>query len=563
MSPDRLGRFEILSVLGEGGSSVVYAAKDVDREVALKVLHPDATLEPKDIDRFLDEAEKMRRVVHPNLVPVLGAGILPDGRPFITMPRLRGRSLGERLGGAPLEPARALALFEGLCSAVAAVHDAGLVHRDIKPENVLWSEEDDRLVLLDLGIARDTAAAPSTTTQAGLTRGTPAYMAPERFFGKQASIKSDVYELALVLFVMLVGRLPWDPEDPRGRLSPRHPQELGVRLAAPLTSSLLRALSVDYEARPDTARALWEDIARSAADPGDPISTRAAPLRPRVDLATDDTRVLVTPQRAAAAAADAYGPHAHARTEAHPATPQAFLEPTIPSPGAPPMQSGPPGPVVEILAVGGSRPPPGRAAIASARDAAPSHGARASSGAGLLAMGAGIALVGAVAGAIATGALKLGGDGPRERSVDTSSKASAKAATESAAASPGPRDVFSSDRAPTPPPSADTSAEPSARPTAVPSPKPSAKAATTAPSAAPSGATSSATPLGPAPPACTELVALMCDPTSGARPEECTAWKNNVASWRAKLPPKDAAEVCQAALSTSKQNLPNRKNWKP
>ena len=560
MQPDRLGRFEILAVLGEGGSSIVYAARDADREVALKVLHPDATLDPKDIDRFLDEAEKMRRVEHPNLVPVLGAGILPDGRPFITMPRLVGRSLGERLAGTPLEPAVARRLFEGLAGAVAAVHEAGLVHRDIKPENVLWSERDDRLVLLDLGIARDTAASPSTTTQAGLTRGTPAYMAPERFFGKQASIKSDVYELALVLFVMLVGRLPWDSEDPRGRLSPKHPGELGVRLPAPLTAALLRALSVDYEARPASARVLWAELARAGADAGDPVPTLGASPIDRGALATDPTRVLVTPRHGAAGAA-AYGPDAHARTEMHPATPHAFFEPTVPSPGAPAAQSGPPTPVVEIFAAGGSRPPPGRAVVASARDAASVAPPRATSGVALLAMGAGIALVGAVAGAIATGSWKLGGDEPRTRARGDARETSAPASTESAAASPGPRDVFSSEK---PAPSATPTASDVPSANAAPKPKTSASAtASTAASAAPPTSASSTGPTGPTPPACTALIALMCDPSSGARPEECTAWKSNVATWRAKYPPEVTAETCQAALSTSKQNLPNRKNWKP
>jgi len=545
MHPERLGAFEIRGVLGEGGSSIVYAASDGGEEVALKVLHPDAGLATKDVERFLEEAERMRRVSHENLVPVLGAGILPGGRPFIRMPLLRGKSLAERLDGRPLDLARAIPLFGGLCRAVAAVHDAGLVHRDIKPENVVWPEAEDRLVLLDLGIARDSAGAPSTTTQAGMTRGTPAYMAPERFFGKQASVKSDVYELALVLFVMLVGRLPWDPEDPQGRLSPRHPIELGVRLAAPLSAALMRALSVEADARPQSALALLAEIERAAGEPEDGVATRDSP--PRQDGIA--TPLFITP-----------GADAHARTEMHVPTPLRGETRTAQSPGAPATPGAPYTPVVEIVAAGGSRPPPRGSGIASAVPNPTSESPQKTSGVALLAAGGVIALVGALGGAVATGAIRLGSapsSGTEARVPETSA---------AEAASPGPRDVFSSQ------PTASASAEPAPSASSVPSASaaptttvaPTASGRLPSPSATQAGPPSSAPAAsGPAPPACQQLVALMCSPTSGARPEECTAWKGNVARWQSSLPPNVVAETCQAALSTSQKNLPLRKGSFP
>jgi eukaryotic-like serine/threonine-protein kinase len=267
-TPQRLGGFEVSGVLGEGGSAVVYAAHDGMRHVALKVLHPDQYVDARHVERFVEEAEKLQRVRHPSLVQVYGCGVLPGGRPFIAMPRLVGTSLAHRLERGPLPLRDALALFDGLAGAVAALHHAGLLHRDIKPENVFYCEGtfDDRslvpigdttggtrLVLLDLGIARDTATGPSTTTRAGFMRGTPAYMAPERLFGRGASAISDVYELALLLFLMLTAHLPWDEGDPAGRIHPRFRPEDGARVPQPLQTVLLEALHVDVNKRCQSA----------------------------------------------------------------------------------------------------------------------------------------------------------------------------------------------------------------------------------------------------------------------------------------------------------------------
>jgi serine/threonine-protein kinase len=267
-TPQRLGGFEISGVLGEGGSAVVYAAHDGMRHVALKVLHPDQYLDERQVERFVDEAEKLQRVRHPSLVQVYGCGVLPGGRPFIAMPRLIGKSLAHTLERGPLPLRDALALFDGLAGAVAALHHAGLLHRDIKPENVFYCEGtfDDRslvpigdttggtrLVLLDLGIARDTATGPSTTTKAGFMRGTPAYMAPERLFGRGASTTSDVYELALLLFLMLTAHLPWDESDPAGRIHPKFLPGDHARVPQPLQTVLLEALHVDVSKRCQSA----------------------------------------------------------------------------------------------------------------------------------------------------------------------------------------------------------------------------------------------------------------------------------------------------------------------
>ena len=181
--PASLGEFRIHAVLGQGGSGIVYDASWGPRRVALKVLHTALVGTGKDRAQFLGEAQRLQQIGHPSVVKVLAVGELPDGRPYLAMERLEGETLATLIARGRLALDRALALFGELCSAVTALHDQGLVHRDLKPENV-FVVADRHAVLLDFGITKDLAAPASTTTQEGNVRGTPAYMAPERFFGQ-------------------------------------------------------------------------------------------------------------------------------------------------------------------------------------------------------------------------------------------------------------------------------------------------------------------------------------------------------------------------------------------
>jgi len=279
--PERLGPFLITGVLGTGGSAVVYAAVHNGQPVALKVPHDE--LSPKQQQRFLQEAGMLARVRHPAIVEVLDAGRLPDDRPYLAMRRHEGETLAaylERHGALDLR--HALRLFDELADAAAVLHDEDLVHRDIKPENVLLVEGAEHVVLLDLGIAKDLDAPASTTTQAGIAKGTPAVMAPERFFGAAASTRTDVYELAVVLYVMLVGRSPWsDSADAAARLNPALPSELGVELPSALSEQLMRALSTRPEVRPSNARELAVCVREAA------MTTEAAPPRVTTAIACD------------------------------------------------------------------------------------------------------------------------------------------------------------------------------------------------------------------------------------------------------------------------------------
>jgi serine/threonine-protein kinase len=264
--------YRIQDILGQGASSIVFSAIDAaGRPVALKVTKPDLALSPRERQRFLEEAARLRRVRHPSLVEVLDAGEHPDGGAFIAMPLLPGLNLVDRLRVAPMRFDVTLTLFEQLAGALHAIHSIGLVHRDIKPENIFVVQGDKRAILLDLGIARDVAADPSTTTRAGMIRGTPAYMAPERFFGKPATPQTDIYELGVVLYVTLVGALPWSQaNDPTERLNPISPAQRGVVLPPRLATTLMSALAAQSERRPQSA----VDFASAVTDALSPESAR-------------------------------------------------------------------------------------------------------------------------------------------------------------------------------------------------------------------------------------------------------------------------------------------------
>lgn len=277
---ERLGEFLIEGVLGQGGSGIVYDAKWGPRRVALKVLHPSLIGTGRERAQFLTEAQRLQQIMHPSVVKVLALGQLPDGRPYLAMERLDGETLASVIARGALPLDRALELFRELCSAVAALHDQGLVHRDLKPENV-FVVDGRHAVLLDFGIAKDITAPASTTTQEGNVRGTPAYMAPERFFGSPAGIATDVYELALVLYTTLAGRLPWDEvADPEARLAPRSLTDF-ARVPEALDVEIRRALSTRAQNRPSSAQALMEAIERAAsADATDLSPAETARLRP-------------------------------------------------------------------------------------------------------------------------------------------------------------------------------------------------------------------------------------------------------------------------------------------
>lgn len=205
------GRYLVQSRLASGGMSTVYRATDrrLERDVALKVLHPHMAGDPQFLDRLGREAKAAARLSHPHVVGVLDQG--EDARiAYLVMEYIKGHTLRDVLKekGA-LPPRLALALIDPVVEGLGAAHDAGLIHRDIKPENVLIAD-DGRIKVGDFGLAR----AISTSTSTGALIGTVAYLSPELVLGKQADARSDIYSVGIMLYEMMTGRQPFDGEVP-------------------------------------------------------------------------------------------------------------------------------------------------------------------------------------------------------------------------------------------------------------------------------------------------------------------------------------------------------------
>lgn len=236
------GRYQIRCRIGSGGMGVVYLAEDLrlhGRLWAIKVLSPWGQPEVERA-RFDREVRVISRLRNPHTVQVTDTGHLPDGRPFIVMEYIEGHPLGDLLGQLyTLTPLQGLEIAECILMSLHEAHEQGVIHRDLKPDNVMIRQVDDRRLLvqpglqikvLDFGIARDFNA--NLVEQRILDRrlsGTPAYMAPELFSGAPSDPRTDIYSVGVLLYHMLRGRLPFDPDD---QLPPRAPAlEGAMRMA--------------------------------------------------------------------------------------------------------------------------------------------------------------------------------------------------------------------------------------------------------------------------------------------------------------------------------------------
>ncbi len=207
-------RYELRAMLGEGGMGAVFRAYDreLDEEIALKVLHLEAANDAAALTRFRREVKLARRVTHRNVARTfdLGAQAGEGGAPvrFLTMELIAGESLGalERRARVPLP--EVLRIAGEIARGLSAAHVVGVVHRDLKPDNVMLCDE--RVVLTDFGIARfaDGGAGPELM-RTGMIVGTPAYMAPEQLENHAVDGRTDVYALGTMLFELLAGRLPF------------------------------------------------------------------------------------------------------------------------------------------------------------------------------------------------------------------------------------------------------------------------------------------------------------------------------------------------------------------
>ncbi len=270
---DALSSYRIVRELGRGGQGVVYLADDVrvQRQVAVKVLT--ARGGPGGADarrRFQREAEVAARLDHPGICPVYEVDIEAEP-PYIVMPYLRGSSWAELVGPEGFDIRRSVGLAQQVALALHAAHEVGVIHRDVKPGNVIIVD-DERAVLLDLGVASLDGVEQSTLTRTGALLGTMPYMSPEQLRGDfPLDGRTDVYSLGATLYECLTGHPPFEAAT-QERLyheilerQPRDPREFNAGVSRDLRVVLDTALAKERERRYQSADEFAEELARVAA----------------------------------------------------------------------------------------------------------------------------------------------------------------------------------------------------------------------------------------------------------------------------------------------------------
>jgi serine/threonine protein kinase len=319
-------KYLILEKVGAGGMASVYRARHLAfAEIrAIKVVASRFSDDEDLLKRFRTEAIITRKLQHPHAVRVDDLDATEDGRPFIVMEYVEGLSLRQVLSRAgSLSPLRAVRIARQVASALGAAHRLGIVHRDIKPDNILLLEKDgepDFVKVLDFGIAKIRegtleVSAAHAPTQTGIVVGTPQYLSPEQAMGKRGGEidgRADLYALGLVLYEMLVGRLPFEADSGVGMLlhhvqtAPRPPHHLRPDLAlpGPLSGLLMKVLDKDRNQRFATAEdmvaaltAVEPLVARPAATLVEAEQAVSGPEQPTLSAAVTAPRRVATPRQ--------------------------------------------------------------------------------------------------------------------------------------------------------------------------------------------------------------------------------------------------------------------------
>jgi serine/threonine-protein kinase len=304
------GRFRITGFIGEGAMAAVYRGvqEAEPHDVAIKIMHPQLLGDVTFVGRFRREAKAAARLHHPNTVRIIDYGV--DGRlPYIAMELVTGQDLFEILVlERRLSEARAARILMGICDALAVAHEQGIVHRDLKPENVMILRDPanpavERVKVLDFGIAKivdagtpmedgvPTSLSTSALTTVGVVVGTPAYMSPEQCRGDPVDGRSDVYACGILLYLLVTGRLPfqptgapWEVAMEHIRTTPPAPSTFLPQIHPGLEASILTALSKWPAQRQQTAGELREELSRLL-----PSLSDGVPTGPTVTIASADT----------------------------------------------------------------------------------------------------------------------------------------------------------------------------------------------------------------------------------------------------------------------------------
>jgi serine/threonine-protein kinase len=294
------GQFKILQKIGSGGMGSVYRASQpaMNRMVGVKILHPKLNNRKDLVSRFRREARAMSHLSHPNSTKVFLYGELDDGSLYIIMEFLEGKNLNQTVKAeGPFPVARALPILIQVCGALDEAHNAGIIHRDLKPENIFLCQQGalhDYPKVLDFGLAkvteREMRPGSLILTQEGMVFGTPEFMSPEQAQGKPLTPASDVYSLAVILYEVLTGKLPFEGKGGidfislhvNGKPIPLSERVAGLTFPPLLDQVLSRALAKKPQDRFTTAA----DFAKAMKAVADGKTALPAELRPRDEIAT-------------------------------------------------------------------------------------------------------------------------------------------------------------------------------------------------------------------------------------------------------------------------------------
>jgi serine/threonine-protein kinase len=292
------GQFQIVQKIGTGGMGSVYKANQpaMNRMVAIKILHPKLAGRQDLSSRFRREARAMSQLTHPNTAKVFMYGELEeDGSLYIVMEMLEGRNLNQTVRKeGPMPAERAVPILIPVCGALQEAHEMGIVHRDLKPENIFLCNQGgltDYPKVLDFGLAKVTERQmrPGSLilTQEGMVFGTPEFMSPEQAQGKSLDARSDIYSLAVILYEVLTGKLPFLAKTPMEYIQ-KHVMEPPIPLnqrvpertfPEGLEAVLQKALAKKPDHRFQSA-AEFADALRPFADAaGGPYSSAHLPVR--------------------------------------------------------------------------------------------------------------------------------------------------------------------------------------------------------------------------------------------------------------------------------------------
>jgi eukaryotic-like serine/threonine-protein kinase len=258
-------RYEVLSLLGEGGMGAVYKVRDreLDRFVALKVIRPELAVRPEILQRFKQELILARQVTHKNVIRIFDLGEA-EGVKFITMDFIEGKDLKALLyERGKFSAEESVKIMAQVCRALEAAHSEGVVHRDLKPQNIMVDSQE-RVTVMDFGIAR--SIEMPGMTQTGAVIGTPEYMSPEQAMGEHVDARSDLFTAGIIFYELLTGDTPFRADTAYAMLlkrttrKARPPIELDPSIPQQINDVVVKCLEMAPDQRYESASEILEDL---------------------------------------------------------------------------------------------------------------------------------------------------------------------------------------------------------------------------------------------------------------------------------------------------------------